>query len=353
MASTPPSLRLPSLRLIVSQDARHPAGGHAMLVLQGASRAPDDLRLVIRRRQPPEHFLGPEGWQPTGAEILADAQEREGGTTALLLGPAIVDRIKPYAKLEIMVPSLDQQGTLIWPELRQSPEGYLPTGGYVAGGVSPARGEKAGMRPPEPLRREPVLEPPAEAPPDLPEAPALAAEPKPMPPRRKPKRWPWLLLLLLVLLAGGLGAWQYFDRGPERLLCQWGVLDCTVDPCPPTMPLEERQACLVKSLTPDELFDLAEKLGNSGDKVNRDLAWWLFSTLADRSYSRAERELGLCYDPLLPEGCSLQPRLVANARQALQHYRAAQAEAEASALCQWLKPRGDLESQAAFAEFCT
>lgn len=350
MASSPPTLRL-----IVSQDQRHPAGGHAVLVLQGAARAPGDLRLVIRRRQPPEHFLGPEGWQPTAAEMLAEGQERDG-VPALLLGPAIVDRIKPYTKLELLIPSLGQQGTLVWPELRQSPEGYLPTGGYVAGGTKPGSGEKPGMKPPE--RREPALRAPAPAPepeealvlqPEPP--PTLVAEPKPVPPRPKRSLWPWLLLLL-VLVVGGLAAWQFIDRGPQKLLCQWGWIDCTVDPCPATLPIEERQACLVKSLSPDELFKLAEQLGSTGVKAERDLAWFLFSTLADRDYAPAERELGLCYDPLLPEGCSLQPRLAANARQALQHYRAAKAEAEATALCQWLQPRGDLESQAAFAEFC-
>jgi len=352
MASSPPTLRL-----IVSQDQRHPAGGHAVLVLQGAARAPGDLRLVIRRRQPPEHFLGPEGWQPTAAEIAADGQERDGSAQALLLGPAIVDRIKPYTKLELLVPSLGQQGTLVWPELRQSPEGYLPTGGYVAGGTLPKSGEKQGMKPPE--RREPTLRPPAPEPvPDeeplvlQPEpAPTLVAEPKPKPPRRPRSVWPWLLLLL-VLLVGGLAAWQFLDRGPQKLLCEWGVIDCAVDPCPATLPIEERQACLVKSLSPDALFALAEQLGGTGQRADRDLAWYLFSTLADRGHAPAQRELGLCYDPLLPQGCSLQPRLAANARQALQHYRAAQAEAEAGALCQWLQTRSDLESQAAFAEFC-
>ena len=121
---------------------------------------------------------------------------------------------------------------------------------------------------------------------------------------------------------------------------------------PPTLPIEQRQACLVKSLSPEALFRLAEQLGGTGVKAERDLAWFLFSTLADRDFAPAKRELGLCYDPLLPEGCSLQPRLAANARQALQYYRAARAESEATALCQWLQPRGDLESQAAFAEFC-
>lgn len=354
MASTPSTLRL-----IVSQDPRHPAGGHAILLLQGASRAPGDLRLVIRRRQPPEHFLGSEGWQPTATEIAAEGQENEGGGTTLLLGPAIVDRIKPYTKLELLVPSLQQTGTLVWPELRQSPEGYLPTGGYVAGGVKPGTGEKQGMKPPE--RREPVLRAPAPAPEPAPveeplvlqpePPPKLVAEPKPVPRKNKIGLWPWLLLLL-VLVVGGLAAWQFIERGPEKLLCQWGVIDCSVDPCPATLPIGDRQACLVKSLSPDELFRLAEQLGTTGVKGDRDLAWFLFSTLADRDYAPAKRELGLCYDPLLPEGCSLQPRMAANARQALQYYRANKSDAEAKALCQWLQPRGDLESQAAFAEFC-
>jgi len=351
------------LRLIVSQDPRHPAGGHAILTVQGASRAPGDLKLVIRRRQPPEHYLGPEGWQPTAAEIAADGQEREGGGQALLLGPAIVDRIKPYTKLEIVLPSLGQQGTLVWPELRQSPEGYLPTGGYVAGGTLPKGGEKQGMKPPE--RREPTLraaapaaepateEAAAEEPlvlqPDP--APTLVAEPKTQRTKPKPAVWPWLLLLL-VLTVGGLAVWEFADHGPRRLLCEWGVIDCAVDPCPATLPIEERQACLVKSLSPEALFALAEQLGSTGVRAERDLAWYLFSTLADRGFAPAQRELGLCYDPLLPQGCSLQPRLAANARQALQHYRAAQAETEAAALCQWLQSRSDLESQAASAEFC-
>lgn len=356
------------VRLLIRQDPSVPAGGHALLFLQGAGRAPSGTALVIRRRQPPEAYLTASGWQQTPGEIAAESLERgEDGTPVFRLGPAVVDRIDPHAKVEIQIPSLGLGQLVVWPVLHQSSLGTLPTGAYVAGGTAPRLRPPGGIKPPEPRLRPPA--PPEEPPPveaatpaaPEPEAPpptlsAPERDPVVAPPPRRRRAWPWILLGLLVMVAAGLGLWQYRDRGPEKLLCEWGLLDCVTDPCPAIagQSVRQRADCYLANLEAVEAFARAEALGES----DRDLAWALFDALGGRGYAPALLELGLCYDPLLPEGCSLKPRLASNARQALEHYRraaeagAAEAAAPQAALCSWLAGQSDLQSQAARQSYC-
>jgi hypothetical protein len=352
-----------AIRLLLRQDPAVPGGGHALLYLQGAAKAPADARLVIRRLAP-EAWLGPAGWQPTRAEIAAEGPERGEGSLFLKLGPAVVDRIQPWTKVEVTLPSLGESQLLVWPALEQSPGGGAH-GGLVVGGrrPSPQREPRIVPAPEPPPLPEPEPPPlPAPAP-----APFLAADPPRHPPRkpRKPRAWPWVLLALLPV-AGGLAVWQWQTGEPERILCELGVpemgiLTCAppvVDSCPATLPLDQRSDCYLKALDADALFALAEQLGMSGLPGERDLAWTLFAALGERGYAVATFELGLCYDPLLPQGCSLQPRLTANARQALEHYSradaagAAEARTRIGALCGWLVGQTDIAAQAAKQEFC-
>lgn len=352
-----------ALRLLLRQDSSVPGGGHALLYLQGASRAPADARLVIRRLAP-EAWLGPAGWQQTRAEVTVEGPERAEGADLLRLGPAVVDRIAPWTKVEVTLPSLNESQVVVWPTLEQSPGGGAGAGLVAFGGRRPTGRQ-------EPRLVQPAPEPPAPEPEPLPPpapTPVLAADPPITPPpqkKRKRRAWPWVLLALLLAVAG-LGVWQWQTGEPERLLCQWGVpemgiLTCeklVVDACPATLPLDQRSDCYLKALDAAALFALAEQLGVSGKPGERDLAWTLFAALEDRGYAPATFELGLCYDPLLPQGCSLQPRLAANARQALEHYTradaagAAEAKARIGALCGWLNGQTDLAAQAAKLEFC-
>jgi len=349
-----------AIRLLLRQDPAVPGGGHALLFLQGAATAPADARLVIRRLAP-EAWLGPAGWQQTRAEVTASGPEPGEGAQVLKLGPAVVDRIPPWTKVEVTIPSLGASQVLVWPTLEQSPGGG-GSGGLVVGGrrPPPTRGEPRIVPAPAP---EPVPEP---APPAPAPAPLLAADPPAPPaPKRRRRAWPWVLLALL-LVAGGLAVWQWQTGEPERILCdlgvpELGILTCAapaVDACPASLPLDQRSDCYLKSLDAAALFALAEQLGVSGQPGERDLAWTLFAALSDRGFAAATFELGLCYDPLLPQGCSLQPRLTANPRQALELYTradaagAAEAKARIGALCGWLGGRTDLAEQAAKQEFC-
>src|SRR5690606_5521512 len=154
--------------------------------------------------------------------------------------------------------------------------------------------------------------------------------------------------------------WQWQTGEPERLLCEWGVPDLGIltceepvaEICPATLTAPQRVECLLRSLDAAALFALAEQLGVSRRPGERDIAFGLFAELSKRGYAPAMFELGLCYDPLLPQGCSLQPRLSPNARQALEHYTraeaagAAEAKVRLQALCGWLGAQGDLASQA-------
>lgn len=364
------------VRFLVRQDPAVPAGGHALLYLQGARELPEGLRLVIRRRQPPEDYLGAAGWQSAPAEVAPEALRREGdGTPVIALGPAVVDRIKPHSKIEIAIPALGLAQTLVWPVLAQSPQGLLPTAGYVAGGSRPGKAAAGGIAPPK--RRDP---PPLQAPPEEPPLPEPeptveppAPDPEPPaplkvergpqpPPPQKPRRraWPWILLGLLLLAAAYLVLWQVRDRGPERLLCDWGLLDCVEEPCPAVAgeSVRQRAECYLANLDPAEAFALAERLGESGEAGARDLAWAILDLLGERAYGPALLELGLCTDPLLKPECSLKPRLASNARQSLDYYRQAaaagapEAESLTAAVCQWLDGQSDLVSKATAATYC-
>lgn len=152
------------VRFLIRQDPAVPAGGHALLYLQGAGRLPEDAKLVVRRRQPPEDFLAASGWQSVPAELTPEGQRQEAdGTPVLLLGPAVVDRIRPHTKVELQVPALGLSQLVVWPALTQSPLGLLPTAAYVAGGSQPGKRASGGIAPP--ARREPPpLATPAEEP---------------------------------------------------------------------------------------------------------------------------------------------------------------------------------------------
>lgn len=362
------------VRFLIRQDPAVPAGGHALLYLLGAAKPPDGLRLVVRRRQPPENYLAEAGWQSAPAEIAVAGQRQEvDGTPILELGPTVVDRIRPHSKIEISIPALGLSQTLTWPVLTQSPMGLLPTAGFVAGGNRPGKPAEGGIAPPK--RREP---PPLEAPPE--EPPVVAPDPSPpepvkppaplkveppadAPPPPQPRRrrqWPWILLGLLLAAAAYLALWQVRDRGPERLLCEIGLFDCTSEPCPAVdgQSVRERAACYLSNLDPAEAFALAETLGGHAEPGDRDLAWAILDALGERSYAPALLELGLCTDPLLKPECSLKPRLASNARQALDYYRkaaaagASEAEPLAAAVCQWLAGQTDLVSRATVATYC-
>jgi len=352
------------VRLLIRQDPRVPAGGHALLYLQGGGHAPAGTALVIRRRQPPEAYLTASGWQQTPGEIAADSLEREAdGTPVFRLGPAVVDRIDPHTKVEIQIPSLGLGQLVVWPVLQQSALGTLPTGAYVAGGTLPRLRAPGGFKPQEPRLRPPAPaeEPAVEPPPPAPEAPpptlsAPERDPVVLPPPRRRRAWPWILLGLLVMALAGLGLWQYRDKGPERLLCDWGLIDCVTNPCPVVAgeSVRQRAECYLANFEAAEAFARAEAFGES----DRDLAWAIFDALGGRGHAPALVELGLCYDPLVPEGCSVAPRVASDARQALEHYRraaeagATEAAAPKAALCAWLAGQNDLESQAALQSYC-
>lgn len=346
-------------RLLVRDNPAYPAGGHALLYLQGASAPPRDAALIIRRLTPPEAFLAPTGWQTTEAILTAEEiGSDDDGTPVLHLGPVIVNQIAPHLKVELILPSLGLRQMLAWPPLLQSPEEFLPTAGRVAGGA-PGRRKAAAVTPPPEPEAPPVVEepPPSVEPPREPIVASRDEEDEPKRKRRR-RRWPWLLLALLLLIAGGLAAWQVLTDEPRRLLCAWGVLDCHASVCPETAPPRERADCLIGDLGADEAFALAEQLGGTGNAAERNLAWLLLDGLARRNHAPAYLELGLCFDPLLPDGCSLRPRLAANARQALENYKraaglgASDAGLHTDKLCQWLDQQTDLQSQATAQEFC-
>lgn len=347
-------------RLILRADPAYPAGGHALLYLQGATRSPADAALILRRLTPPEGYLAPNGWQATESVLMADELGRdENGTPVLHLGPQVVNQVAPHLKVEVTLPSLGLKQLLVWPPLPQSPEEYLPTAGHVAGGA-PARRKPVPASPPpqeEPPAPPPVEEPPAPVVPEREPIVQSEDEEESPPPRRRRRLWLWMLLLLL-LIGGGLAAWQILTDEPRRLLCAWGLLDCQATVCPESAPPRERADCLIGDLGAQEAFALAEQLGGTGKAEERNLAWLLLDGLARRNHAPAYLELGLCFDPLLPEGCSLRPRLAANARQALDNYRratglgASDAGLHIDKLCEWLNQQTDLQSQATAQEFC-
>lgn len=106
---------------MIVPDPQHPQGGWCVMHLNDQHGA--SVTVAIRDLST-EQWLSADGWQPT-QNTLGDFDVSPSGD--MLFGPAIVDRIEPYAALEIIIDGKKIRTT--WPDtIATSPAG-LQVGG--------------------------------------------------------------------------------------------------------------------------------------------------------------------------------------------------------------------------------
>lgn len=94
--------------------------GHAVILVEGAGVAPDDIRFTVRRPGYREDSLGPSGWQAAEAVLVPDAAYVAGGTLFLHVGPGIVSHMEPGMNVafSLMLPDgATIDGRLAWPAI--------------------------------------------------------------------------------------------------------------------------------------------------------------------------------------------------------------------------------------------
>lgn len=105
---------------ITIREDESETGGFALIDLGQVIEA-DPIRLAFRRQDAEPRDLGPEGWQAEPA--WHDAQRLDAGasTTAVRVGPAVVDWIDELVPVEIAVEGIGPLGMVAWPQLTRSP----------------------------------------------------------------------------------------------------------------------------------------------------------------------------------------------------------------------------------------
>jgi len=120
--------------------------GHAVILVEGARVAPDDIRFTVRRPGYREDSLGPTGWQAAEALHAPDAAYVAGGTLTLHVGPAVVSHMEPGMNVAFTLVLPDGgtiDGRLAWPAIAggelHAPGG--PGSTPAAGGTTVVEGE--------------------------------------------------------------------------------------------------------------------------------------------------------------------------------------------------------------------
>jgi hypothetical protein len=147
---------------LIRPDPQHPQGGWALLQV---ALPPGSTTVLAIRDLSAEQWLAADGWQP-GQTALGSFEVLAAGDVCL--GPAIVDRVEPYAALEI---SVDGKKTrLTWPDtVAVSPAGLQAGGLQVTRRTAPASPlEGTFPRKDQTLPVEEAAPPPIEMPPELP-----------------------------------------------------------------------------------------------------------------------------------------------------------------------------------------
>ncbi|MQX45717.1 hypothetical protein [Sinorhizobium medicae] len=175
--------------------------GHALITFHNVSVADGRVQLVVSRKSTDTPYLGADGWQAGPAAMDAEVVSRSADQTVVRAGPNICDRIPYSLYVRLQLDGAEVYGQAFWPEIMQSPKGYLGTlEGFNAPPELPAK--PAGEPPPLP---EP---PPLFEPPPVPLLEPVKEEDAPVKPPKRSRAWVYLLLLLLAG-GGGFGFWYW------------------------------------------------------------------------------------------------------------------------------------------------
>ncbi|BAB54561.1 hypothetical protein [Mesorhizobium japonicum] len=242
--------------------------GHALIVFPqelGSSRL---LRLSITRKSGDTPYLGDGGWQARPATVAAEVVNRTTGSTTMVVGPEVCDRIPVDLQVKIEVDGLNVWGNAFWPPVTPQPGGWSQE--LTAPPVA---------LPPLPERfidRVPVPDPPLPPPPIAPVAQPIA----------KPKSgWRYLYFVIpLALLLAAAGTY-----GGYRL----GWLDPWINPPEPLAARFER----LKRTDKDghELFALS---GDAYRQGNGGIGLQSINLAMERGNQDAKLQIARWYDPI-------------------------------------------------------
>lgn len=97
----------------ITPDPKHPRGGFAALTISGAQATSDPVSLSIFNSYQ-QKWLGPGGWQPGQADLIARQAHQDGDTLHLILGPDIVNNIEEDTPIRIEIG--DNSWDTYWPD---------------------------------------------------------------------------------------------------------------------------------------------------------------------------------------------------------------------------------------------
>lgn len=221
-----------------------------------ASQSGTAVTVAIRDLSSDE-WLSADGWQPAQTTLGVFDVSPSGD---ILFGPAIVDRIEPYAALEVIVDG--QKTRLTWPDTIASSPAGLQSGGLQV----TRRREKSAL---EGTSAKPVVSPSQEAEPKpVEQFSAAPVEPELEKTGRAPRRLPFVIfgLLGLATIVAILAYLFFFPTLPPAApdaVADEKVTDCTSEgfAARATLDYAEQLAVAVEcdaSTSPDDLLRILE-----------------------------------------------------------------------------------------------
>jgi hypothetical protein len=257
---------------MIIPDPYHPQGGWCLMHLAGQGGA--TVTVAIRDLSS-EEWLSADGWQPAQTTLGVFDVSPSGD---ILFGPAIVDRIEPYAALEVIVEG--QKTRLTWPDtIATSPAGLQSGGLQVT-----RRREKSAL---EGTSAKPVVSPSPELEPEPVEQFSAAPEAELEKTDRAPRRLPFLIFGLLGLAAiAALLAYLFLFPTPPPVapdtVAEEEATDCSSEGFAgrATRDYAEQLAVAVEcdaSTSPDDLLRILE----SGVRANQPDALLRMARLYD------------------------------------------------------------------------
>lgn len=326
--------RGPGHGILTCREADFPAGAWSMAIL----RASDQASLAGAGN-------GGGLWVGETRFLPVTAEPAPGGGLTVLLGPEVVDALDPLEQYQVTLKP--EQGEPLKARLQvrgitYSPDGALDNTGARA--VAPAPAAEATPQPQAPAEPEPA------APPQV-ETPLTIAPPRPPAARRLS---PVLVAVLAaVLLAGGLGAWKFFDArareeaaalsGGEAAPAPSGGNGAAGTSLPATPKTAEEQVRAFFS-GPDVTAAAALKLAAELPKASpaeQDAVYRLYYFAAESEAPGAFLPYAACLDPAAPPWGSIDKdaaaAYAAYAKAAASDAKAAKAALEAQTrLRAWL-----------------
>ncbi|WP_301074569.1 hypothetical protein [uncultured Desulfovibrio sp.] len=320
--------------ILTCRDADFPAGAWSMALL----RASDQASLATDGN-------GGSHWTGETRFLPVETEPAPGGGRAVLLGPEVVDALDPQE--QYLVTLRQEQGEPLKARLQvrgvtYSPDGALDNTGARAAAPAP----EAAPQPHAPA--PPVPEPAA------PETVEMPLAPDPETPRAARRPSPVLVAVLTaVLLAGGLGAWKFFDArareeaavlsGGEAAPAPSGGNGAAGSSLPATPKTAEEQVRAFFSgpdITAAAALKLAAELPK-GTPAEQDAVYRLYYFAAENEAPGAFLPYAACLDPAAPQWGSIDKdaaaAYAAYAKAAASDAKAAKAALEAQTrLRAWL-----------------